>query len=205
MFSLSDLICSARAIDPPKGNLPGICVFCGHSTEHGHKPSFSDSFCNAPLLSGGSVVCPACKHMSGGKTYRNSMWMVSEHEFRFFKREHARQILLTPPEPPFAIYLTRTYKKTGWQAMMRLGCVNESRERFLVGFDYDTILVDVERLKDHLTLVDELRAKDIHKPELESGHLSPRALQKLDLDITLMNRLKELAGDPLWTLAVYVA
>lgn len=251
-MNLSELVVKARGIDPPQGDLPGKCVFCGSSTEQGHKPAFGDSFCNAPLLSGGNVICPACQHMntaeipgakqSAGKLYRSNAWYASEAGIgviRFPKKEKKegeeqhvardlssvfslpertpRSILLEPPEPPFVVSLTRSYKKPTWQALMRLnGGVATSRGHFPVGCDYECVYIYAEKLREDLAIIDRLRTDPsrpgkilLSKAELESGKVGASGVAKLmeagfDVAATLAD-LARRANDPGWGLAVFVA
>jgi len=183
------------------------------------------------------MVCRYCQHMisaeipgakqSQGKFYRANMWAASEDGFwiiRFPKKEGAdpardlgipvrtpRDILLDPPTPPFAIYLTRTWKKTGWQAMMRLNqCVAESQETFPVGFDYDPVYVHAATLVEDLSWIDAVRADTkISKTELETGRIGTRSMGKIiDAGIdgpSILHWLQKRAMDPAWVFAVFVA
>lgn len=251
-MNLSELVCRARKIDPPHGDQPGECVFCGVTTEHGHAPEFSDSFCNAPLLGGGSVICPACQHMqtaeipgakqSAGKLYRANAWYATESGvgvIRFPKKEAKpgadvlvardlssvfslpertpRSILTDPPEPPFVISLTRTYKKTTWQALMRCaGGVSLSRDYFVVGCDYEPVYIDRAKLHLDLKLIDSLRDDPMHpgkillsKAELESGKVGAGGVAKLieaGFDVrAVLSDLAKRANDPGWGVAVFVS
>jgi hypothetical protein len=234
------------------GNQKGICVFCGIETEHGHEPAFGDSFCNAPLLSGGNVICQNCQHMntaeipgakqSAGKLYRSNAWYASAEGIgviRFPKKEKKegeeqlvardlssvfplpertpRSILLEPPEPPFVISLTRSYKKPTWQALMRMnGGVATSRGHFPVGCDYDCIYIDAAKLREDLSIIDRLRADPtkpgkilLSKAELESGKIGAGGIAKLmdaHMDVAaIVSDLRKRANDPVWGLAVFVA
>jgi hypothetical protein len=242
--TLSELVVEARGIDPPTSDQKGKCVFCGTETERGHKPAFGDSFCNAPLLSGGTVVCPACQHMntaeipgakqSAGKLYRSNMWFASEKDgfglIRFPKKDGAepardmgfpertpRDVLTDPPEPPFVISLTRTWKKTTWQALIRAnGGVASSRNLFPVGMDYEVIYVDRMKLSEDLKLIDRLR-NDPKKPgkvllskkELETGNIGAGGVARMidaGMDVAaIVSDLRRRANDPGWGLAVYVS
>ena len=251
-MNLSELVCKARKIEPIKGTTPGTCVFCSSETEFGHTPEFSDSFCNAPLLSGGTIICPACHHVqtaeipgakqSAGKLYRANAWYATEGGIgviRFPKKEPKpgdkqlvardlsevfslpertpRSILTDPPEPPFAISLTRTYKKTTWQAMMRCnGGVSTSRDYFLAGCDYEPVYIDRAKLLQDLAIIDNLRNDPnrpgkvlLSKAELESGKVGAGGVAKLieagfDVRATLGDLAKR-ANDPGWGMAVFVA
>lgn len=238
MNSLPELICAARNIVPPEGDLAGQCVFCGRFTESGRPAAMSPDFTNAPQLSGGDVICPYCQHMqsaeipgtkqSAGKLYRANMWVASlegmavvrfprkEKEGQAERRDMSavftlgemtpREALLEPPEPPFAIYLTRTWKKSGWQSMVRAGGgVSMSRAVFLCGFDYDPVMVDRKLLAEYLAEIDGLREQKVSKTELSSGQLGIRSLERIHFDENVVRRLRDVASDPLWSLAVYVA
>jgi hypothetical protein len=245
--NLSELVAKARNIVPSMGDLTGECAFCGIETIHGHKPAFGDSFCNAPLLRGGTVICPACWHMntaeipgakqSAGKLYRANMWYACESGMgliRFPKKDGAptardlstifnlpertpRQILVDPPEPPFVISLTRTWKKPTWQALIRAnGGVATSRDLFPVGFDYEVIYVDRQKLLIDLSYIDMLRSDPLKpgkilltKGELESGKIGAGGIARMidaGMDVqSIVGDLRKMANDPGWGLAVYVS
>lgn len=243
-MNLSELVVEARGISTVAGNHEGKCIFCSSNTEAGHKIKFGDSFCNAPLLSCGNVVCPACQHMqtagipgakqSSGKFYRANMWYASERAgfglIRFPRKEGAemardlgypertpRDILTNPPDPPFVISLTRTWKKPTWQALIRAnGGVASSRDLFPIGLDYEVIYVDRAKFLEDLKLIDRLR-NDPRKPgkvllsktELEMGRIGAGGIAKLmdtGADVTvIVSDLRRRANNPGWGLAVFVA
>lgn len=238
MKLLSELICTARNIDPPKGDLAGKCIFCGRYTEEGYPAKMSPEFTNAPQLSGGDIICPFCYHMqtaeipgakqSAGKLYRANMWVASLEgmaAIRFPRKEKEgkagprdlsavftlgemtpRAALTNPPEPPFSIYLTRTWKKSGWQSMIRAnGGISTSRDSFICGFDYDPVYVNRHQLCIFLEDIDALRAQKLSKTEIASGKIGIRSLERIGYDQNIVQLLKLRATDPLWSLAVYVA
>lgn len=175
-----------------------------------------------------------------GKLFRTNMWYVTEHGIgviRFLKKERKegqveardlssvfrmpahtpRDILTNPPEPPFAIYLTRTWKKPGWQTMLRAnGGVSVSRESFQVGLDYEVIYVDRQKLIADLAYIDMLRSDPLKpgkilltKGELESGKIGAGGVAKMidaGMDVAaIVGDLRRRANDPGWGLAVYVS
>ena len=131
------------------------------------------------------------------------MWFVTEHEFKFFKRTEAKQILLNDLEVPFAIYLTKTWKKQGWIRLMDK--LNYSSDTFFVGFDYDIVLVERKKLNEYFSLLSKLLAKKIPKSELATGELKPKSLEKIDMDTDLLARIRFLSGDKLWSLCLYIS
>lgn len=243
---LSELVAKAAKADLNYGTETGKCAFCGVMTNEGHKAVFSDSFMNAPSLSGGEVVCPYCNHMmtadipgakqSAGKRYRANMWYACEDGIgviRFPRKEDSkapaqrdvsaifplpeqtpRAVLVEPPKPPFAVYLTRTWKQTGWQSLIRLnGGVAFARDVFPVGFDYEPLYVNRPKLLQHLEKIDTLRGDpkkpNVSKTELQNGHIGAYSMKKLTEcgfnPIKIESELCKVSNDPLWSLAVYVA
>jgi len=176
---------------------------------------------------------------SAGKLYRSNAWYACEAGvgvIRFPKKEKKegeeqhvardlrsvfslperapRSILLEPPEPPFVISLTRSYKKSTWQALMRLnGGVATSRERFPVGCDYEPVYIDHDRLQRDLAKIDSLRTVGgkilLSKAELESGKIGASGMAKLvdgGFDVTgIVGYLRARANDPVWGIMVFVA
>jgi hypothetical protein len=128
-----------------------------------------------------------------------------------------RDILTNPPDPPFVISLTRTWKKPTWQALIRAnGGVASSRDLFPIGLDYEVIYVDRAKFLEDLKLIDRLR-NDPRKPgkvllsktELEMGRIGAGGIAKLmdtGADVTvIVSDLRRRANNPGWGLAVFVA
>jgi len=202
MKFLSQLICNARGIVPKPSDIIGRCVFCGTYTEAGYPAKLKTNFTGYSYLQAGEVICPYCYELYNNEQYRKNMWFVTEHEFKFFKRTEAKQILLNDLEVPFAIYLTKTWKKQGWIRLMDK--VNYSLDTFFVGFDYDVILVKRKKLNKYLSLLSELLAKKIPKSELVTGELKPKSLEKIDMNKNLLAHIKLFSGDKLWSLCLYI-
>jgi hypothetical protein len=248
-MNISKLIAKAQGVLLPPGTLAGKCMFCGEDAM-GLMPEISDSFTNANICSGGTIICPDCNYInraeipgakqSAGKLYRSNMWYATEGGIgviRFPKKElkegqepardlsaifrlperTPRSILVDPPEPPFAIFLTRSWKKPGWQTMLRAnGGVATSRDLFLVGFDYEVIYVDRAKLHLDLSYIDMLRADPakpgkilLTKGELESGKIGAGAVARMidaRMDVAaIVGDLRKRSNNPGWALAVYVS
>lgn len=203
MKSLSELMIESRNISPPNGEENGTCIFCGSECENGHPAKLKANFTGYSYLQSGNLICPACFYLYNEQEYRKHMWVASSDGYRTFKRDEGKNILLHPPNIPFAIYFTRTWKKQGWIAIMEK--VNYDRDRFYVGFDYDVILIDRIKVREYLNLIESLLSKKISKSELATGQLKPRSLEKIDMDVDLFHRIQTLAGENLWQLCVYVS
>ena len=200
---LSELICRARQIPLEYGKLSGNCIFCGLHTDYGHPVKLKTNFTGYPYLQAGEVICPFCYELYNNEEYRKNMWLVTEERFRVFKRVEAKEILLSHSPVPFAIYLTKTWKKQGWITLMNR--VNYNTKKFFVGFDYDVVLVEREKLTEYFDLISELLEKKISKTELATGQLKVRSLEKIDIDITLKDKITMLAGNKLWELCLFIS
>ncbi len=201
-MKLSTLICRARGIVPEPGTLAGTCVFCGEHSDIGHPAEFGENFTAYAALQGGEIICPECRHVLKEADYRKKMWVVSDGTFRIFSRGEAREVLQHPPDPPFVIYFTPSWKKQGWINLMNR--VNLTCDQFVVGFDYDMIIVTPVQRDEYLALIADLLEKKITKSELETGELRSKSYEKIGFDLNLVNRLRMLAGDPLWKLCLFV-
>jgi len=203
MNTLSRLICSARHIEPEQGTLTGSCIFCGLETNTGHKAKLKDTFTAYDLVQGGSCICPECWHMYNEQMYRKKAWVVTPSTFTEVKRDGAKELLLNPPDPPFIIYLTQSWKKQGWINLINR--VQESRTDYTIGLDYELVEVNTSKLEEYCALITELLEKKITKTELSTGNFRAKSYGKLGFDIELMEKIKMLAGNPLWNLAIFVS
>lgn len=203
MDTLSKLLCSARYIDLEQGTLAGSCILCGLETSHGHKAELKDTFTAYDLIQGGSCICPECWHVYNEQMYRKKAWVVTPSTFTEVKRDGAKELLLNPPEPPFVIYLTQTWKKQGWLNLINR--VNMSKTDYTIGLDYDLIEVNTQKLEEYCTLISEILEKKIMKTELQTGHFKSKSYEKLGYDMELIEKIKILVGNPLWNLAIFVS
>ena len=200
--TLSHLVCSSRNINSVQGDTMGNCIFCGQYSEHGHPAKLKTKFTAYQYIQSGLIICPFCYEIYNNQEYRKNMWYASEHEYKTFKRDAAKSILLDPPDPPFVIYLTKTWKKQGWLTLMNK--VNYDKDSFFVGFDYDVIFVYHDKLIKYIDLISMLLEKGVSKTELKTGQLKPRSLKKIDMDLELMKEVQILSGQALWALCLYI-
>jgi len=203
MNTLSLLLCSARNITPDQGAFAGSCIFCGLDTKHGHKAELKDTFTAYDLIQGGSCICPECWHVYNEQMYRKKAWVVTQSTFCEVKRGGAKELLLNPPEPPFVIYLTQTWKKQGWLNLINR--VQESKTNYTIGLDYDLIEVNPVKLDEYCNIISEILEKKVTKTELQTGQFKAKSYEKLGYDIELIEKIKILVGNPLWNLAIFVS
>ena len=170
-MTFSKLLTRVQGIETEKGDLDGTCCICHSHTTEGHKKKFGSNFTCADYVSTGDVICPDCKHLvDNSNTYRRTMFLLTEDEFRTFKKGEAQEVVYNLPDKPFYLYLTKTWQKIGWIRMNEAyNTGNRGVLTFLV--DYDLIRCTLEDLKALCTSLEELRDLKIPKTSLEAGRL----------------------------------
>lgn len=131
------------------------------------------------------------------------MWLVTENEFKTFKKQEAKEIVLNLPDEPFYLYLTETWQQVGWIKMIHR-CNHGKKGLIAVCCDYDEIYFTVEQIQKYFEVIGKLRELKIPKKELEKGVLSMHHLRKLDNPRETQLYLRSVAGNPAWRLAVYL-
>lgn len=183
------------------------CWLCGGDTEQlGHHvkdvitSSFTDT--NSAKKLDSNTVCYSCaalmkkeawqaaceKHghspyfpVKDGKAPVLSSWMFSSHVFskdgwlRPNRTEFA-EILTSPPSPPFVIAIAEVGKK---HVLFRAR-VNHSQARYFVQFDEDQILIDTNKFKEILQVVEEAY-QYFSKDSILTGDYNQAAIMKAGL------------------------
>jgi CRISPR type IV-associated protein Csf1 len=192
------------------GSACGRCVLCGRTTEQGHALDdvFSEKFTQYASLCAGDVVCEYCTTLAREPALRRSCWYMTRGAVTYVKRDELRAVLLSPPEPPFAIYATRGRRRQGWIALVH--CVSYSQYTFYVGTDWtdSAVLVSLPELREYMQLAESLLEHKVARGALlGESPLHPaivmRALREGWLDT--LQRAQELVGNPVWEIAVFVA
>jgi len=182
------------------GDTFGRCVVCGRETK-GFKASFPETFTAYPLLEGGSIVCGRCWSMLKNGDLRRRSWLAciegNKPAVRFLSRQEALQVLLEPPQPPFAVYLTKTGKKQGF--LLLANRVSTSRDLFYVALDDQLLLVDRKKLQRYVELARRAVEAGLRKGDLSEG-CGVKAWEHEDL----CREVEAVRGDPLWGLAVWL-
>ena len=180
MQTLSELICKHKEITVENGELEGICCLCGKETKNGFKKKFGANMTKAVEISHGTVVCPHCQPLiKMSNELRRSMWLITESEFKNFKKQEAKDIILNLPDEPFYLYLTNTWQQIGWIKMITRA--NYDKQSLICCcVDYDTYFIELEVIKELFKVIEELRELKIPKAELETGKLSMHNYKKLE-------------------------
>lgn len=172
------------------------CVLCGGEGSIKFKPS--SSFTSWDLLGAGNSLCNQCAGFFSNQTYRRKSWTWSEGTTQFCKPKEILPRLLSPPEPPFYVYITSSGKKQTYLKLFRKG-PNMNKNGFWIGEeDLGLLHVHPEAVKEF-----ELFARDAYEKLGEKKwkllHGAPVEDWK---DKELCERIELLKGDPLWQIVV---
>lgn len=207
-MKLSTMYTKATKQEPSPGKEQGTCCICHQQTRQGHKKRLGTTFTTTDQTSRGDVICPYCMTLKkDSNKLRRTMWILTEDKFHPFKRPELPQILKEPPDKPYYLYLTRTYKKIGWIIMD--GLLNQPNQNIIrLACDMETHTLSRELAVQTIEWINELREKyRISKTEMKTGDVNPGKLQDMtvrearNLNITL-NKLK---GNPTWELLIDMA
>ncbi len=186
----------------------GMCYICGTQTESGWAQAPSEAFTAWASVYGGNVMCPACRPLVKRGEFRHRSWLATQAGVEFTekgKREFIWQALLSPPEPPFAIYLTRAGQKQGALGLLRY--VSESQERYWVGVEWldRPVLMEREVAIAHAELVEKLRARKLPKAVLLSGQYGANHYKRaLEEDwIEDLDEARRWVGNPQWEVIIH--
>lgn len=204
------MLTGTLGIETEKGDMAGECCICGEHTSKGFKKKFGSNFTCADYVSQGNVICPSCKYLvDHSNEYRRTMYLLTEDEFIKFKKKEAKDIVYNLPDKPFYLYLTKTWQKIGWIRMNEV--YNEGNTgdlKFLI--DYDIVNCSLSKIKEYGEFIRSLRDLKIPKISLEVGELEMHQYKKIVNEYgrkearEINTRLKSLAGNPVWDLALYL-
>ena len=189
------------------GIIEGRCMVCGKEVNNGLAPSISDSFTGFSYLGEGSCFCSFCASFFKEPKNRKSCWIGTKEEGTIYlKKKDIIEYILNPPNPPFAIYVTRSFKKQGWLSGMHL--VNYNRDKFFILTDFvDKVFVDREEAKQKYRLISFLREKKIIKRELLDGEFRVTSYKRALEEGwgSILEEIRFFKKNPLWEVLVYVA
>lgn len=204
VHSLSSLVAQHDDIDTANAHLAGTCRICATETDHGFTTDevFSNSFTDAPLLSGGDCICSRCKHIAEAADYRRYHWIATPSQgIKITKdRKTLLETLLDPPSVPWMVHIVSDYLNilNGWMLAQRL---NTSRERYAVVHDKTRINLDRETVAAMTAFGRELRSRDVAKRVLRNGP-SAGDLEYYDISPDEMSQINDYNGQSAWDLVV---
>lgn len=112
----------------------GSCCLCGCADgRYDRKPFIKEGFTNLDRLIApeSPAICEPCAYMFVLPKLRQSSWVATAAEMSWLKREDIWGVLWNPPEPPFATYITTSYKKHGSFKSR----VNHSHQSYYIQFE----------------------------------------------------------------------
>jgi len=188
--------CLSRLFPPTPGNKRGQCVVCSLETERGHPVDFSQNFTSWSELVEGDCICEYCYTLCRDQKYRRKSWIATLKGIRFLSRKDVLPVLLDPPEPPFAVYVTKSGKKQGFLHI--LNKVALSRDTFFIAFEDRAVFVDRPTLKEMYDLafhcVNDLKFKKSYLVD------PPVKCWKYREECEMIMRYRK---NPLWEVVVY--
>lgn len=132
----------------------GPCCLCGTPGATLNKgPSIKNGFTNLDYLKvpGSPAICSACAYVFTEKRLRTSSWLVNAEKMVWLKREDIWDVLFGATlDPPFAIYVTTSWKKHGSFKTR----VNHDWSRFYVQFEETGVVFDREKWVKPAQLMD---------------------------------------------------
>lgn len=192
--------------DPQPGTRKGTCVVCGAETDTGHKNILSGSFTGYQYFNNGNVGCEYCYPFFKEGKFRRSSWVATSAGVEFMKAVDCYSHIINPPQPPFAIYITRAGKKQGWLA--GLYAVNYSRDRFIIMTDFaGCFMATREDALEMDGVIRPLLEKGVNKGVLLSGNPGMHAYAKAMKEgySELLDAIGGHIKKPLWEVLVNVA
>lgn len=184
-----------------QGNVRGRCVVCGRLHAAGFAPDFSEKFTSYQFLQAfeDGCLCAACYEMLTNPQWRRSHWVACATGVRWLKREEVRQLLDCPPEPPFALYTTNTFKKHGWLCLQQH--VNLSRTELRWGWDEQVFVMEMQQLREMIGFAEQLRARGWKVGEL----LSRWEIHHIAAEPGAYELWKDYRREPAWQWVVWIS
>lgn len=208
---------------PLSGHIAGRCYVCALDTDRGQRRAPSEAFTAWASCVAGDVLCPDCAATLSYRDVRMFSWLVTPDAFRVAIGEKAVETsaakgktriavdlwdtLASPPEPPFAVYVTKGGQKQGWMSGVRQ--VATSRERIPVLTDWTDrpILLTRPDWDRFAPLIVRLRSYGIGRTAAGAGEYTPnqwsKAVQGGYIDDLLESQ--QYAGDPRYEVIAHVS
>jgi len=196
----------AKHLPKKEGKIVGQCILCAKETKNGLKIKnvISGSFTTFELLQIGDCFCPECASCFSPETRRNN-WLVTEKEFKKFKRGETITIFQQLPTEPFMISLTNNYKKYGF--LFVANSINYSQENYFVAFEDRHLKINHKFLEESLVLIQRFRELKITKKELSTGDFYPSAITKIIAAglFEEFSRVKNICKNDNWILGLFLS
>lgn len=169
---------SVENLEPTDGN----CVVCGRNISEGVplKKVVSDAFTNWDVMNdlSSTHVCKACTWCIKNRKTRQSCYVATKDELVFFKRDEIEKYLFDPPETPFVLFVTKSFKKHGsFRAH-----VNKSRKLFYVQLEDRSILFSPSKYRELYDLMKRMYVVFNKMDEIGRGEYIQKRVRDYGLD-----------------------
>lgn len=182
------------------------CWLCGGDTgglgiavKKGIKDTFTDHDLARDMRS--NSLCQGCAFCLGQRPLRNYSVMVTD-KLSHPGRAKLRDILLSPPEPPFLLAIA----VSGQKHLTFKAHIAYNRDNFPVLLEEMMIFVSPEELRTVLKPV-EMLYTEFSKAEIESGQYNHARIKKIGTTRweVLENKISPHRGSRLFKLAIFIA
>lgn len=185
-----------------------VCWLCGGQIKDGlgmpTKKRIGDTFTDHPYARAheSRSLCPGCVFCLSMRELRNYSVLATLQGISHPGRAEWREILLSPPEPPFVACLA----VSGQKHLTFKAPVNYSREAFVVLLEEQAVEVVPDKLREVLTITEELYLY-FTKDEIESGQYSQHRIQECGISKweEIENKIRRWRRTRLFNLALFVA
>jgi len=184
-----------------------ICWLCGGETDGQGVPvkkAIKPTFTDHPYArgQGSSSICEACAFCLSYREMRNYSIVATEKKLLHPSRAELKEILLSPPEPPFVICIAVSGQK--WVHFKSE--VNYDKQQFLVNFEEQRLPVIPEELKFYLELIEALYL-GFTKDEIKTGNYGSHRIRQFGIKKwhALEQQVKKIRRIPLFGLALFIA
>jgi len=189
------------------GSISGICSLCSTPTNQGLPLSFPNNFQGYSYLDKlGRCLCPPCNYFLSNQNFTKKSWIASKEGIRFLERTECQDIILSPPLPPFFIYISRLGQYQGW--LNALEVVNYKREEFIISTDWaGKFYLKRNTAIELCALYIQLRKLKISKSALRTGYLRPAEYYQITKNSAehLIQELHAWKSTPIWETIVYIS
>jgi len=189
------------------GSISGKCSLCNIYTTEGFQFAFSENFQGySYLYHSDQCLCPPCNYFIHNQDFRRKNWVASPEGIYFLQRQECQNVILSPPTPPFFLYITQTGQRQGW--LNALQTVNYQKEKYIISTDWVGKFQVVRKQAIELfALCTQLRKMNISKSALRTGYLRPVEYRRISENSAekLIELIQIWKQTPLWEVVVYVS
>lgn len=163
-------------------DVKGVCCFCGKQIKQGKKikDCVSSIFGNWDLFKYSHLewCCPACVYCLRESKLRTSNWIATGEKLIYFKRENIAETIFNPPNPPFVIAITESFKKH----LAIKARINYSQKRFWITMENMGMWFEPDKWRGIFEIMKELAEGEFSKTEIRSGEYQARRIQNYGIE-----------------------